>query len=293
MTLPADFPIGIAVFIFGLIIGSFLNVVIYRVPREGESIVFPSSHCPNCKTNIKAYDNIPVLGYLWLGGKCRSCKIRISPIYPLVELLVGVLYFLCFLKVSKQFPALEHGSVQYWLTLLANVVFISFIVPLIFIDLKYKLLHDVITKPALIVMLLLRALAPDPVVTSATRETFQLFAWPDWSVAFIGSAIGAAVGGGSLWLVRFAYLQLRKIEGMGLGDVKMMLFVGAFLGWQLTALTIFLASLLGSIVGITLIATRGGNTKMEIPFGVFLGPAAIICLFVGQSFIRWYLSMYI
>lgn len=292
MTFPADLPIGIAVFIFGLLIGSFLNVVIYRVPLR-ESIVFPGSHCPNCNTEIKAYDNIPVLGYLWLGGKCRSCKIRISPVYPLVELLVGILYFLCFLKVSSQFPAIEHGSIPYWLALLADIVFMSLIVPLIFIDMRHKLLPDVITKPGLVVMMVLRALAPDPVVTTATRETFQLTAWPDWSVALVGSAIGAAVGGGSLWLVREAYLRVRKVEGMGLGDVKMMLFVGAFLGWQLTALTIFLASLLGSIVGITLIATRGGNTKMEIPFGVFLGPAAIIALFVGQRFIRWYLSMYI
>ncbi len=291
MTLPEEFPVGIVVFIFGLLIGSFLNVVIYRVPL-GESIVFPGSHCPNCNAQIKAYDNIPVLGYLWLGGKCRGCKIRISPVYPLVELLVGALYFLCFLKVSNQFPVIEHGSIQYWFALIANIVFVSLIVPLIFIDMRYKLLPDVITKPGLLLMLLLRALAPDPIVTSMTRETFHLTAWPDWSVALMGSAIGAAVGGGSLWLVREAYFRLRKVEGMGLGDVKMMLFVGAFLGWQLTGLTIFLASLLGSIVGITLIALRGGNTKMEIPFGVFLGPAAIIALFVGQSFIRWYLTMY-
>jgi leader peptidase (prepilin peptidase)/N-methyltransferase len=142
-------------------------------------------------------------------------------------------------------------------------------------------------------MLVLRALAPDPLVTAATRQTFHLTSWPDWGVALVGAAIGAAVGGGSLWLVRAAYALLRKVEGMGLGDVKMMLFVGAFLGWQLTAFTIFLASLLGSIVGITLITLRGGNAKMELPFGVFLGPAAIIALFVGQSFIRWYLGMYV
>lgn len=291
MTLSADFPVGIVVFIFGLLIGSFLNVVIYRVPRK-ESIVLPASHCPECQTPIKAYDNIPVFGYLLLGGKCRNCKVRISPLYPIVEFLVGLLYFLCFLKVNAQFPILEHTSVNYWLALIAMLVFVSFIVPLVFIDLQHKLLHDVITKPALVVMLVLRALAPDPVITATTRQTFQVTSWPDWGVALVGAAIGAAVGGGSLWLVRAAYTVLRKTEGMGLGDVKMMLFVGAFLGWQLTAFTIFLASLLGSIVGITLIALRGGNTKMELPFGVFLGPAAIIALFVGQSFIRWYLSIY-
>lgn len=291
MTLPADFPVGIVVFIFGLLIGSFLNVVIYRVPLR-ESIVFPGSHCPHCNAEIKAYDNIPVLGYLLLGGKCRNCKVGISPIYPLVELLVGVLYFLCYLKVSKQFPVFQHGSIPYWFALIANLTFISLIVPLIFIDMKHKLLPDVITKPGLIFMLVMREIAPDPVVTATTRATFHLFNWPEWCVSLVGAAIGAAVGGGSLWLVREAYYRLRNVEGMGLGDVKMMLFVGAFLGWQLTVLTIFLASLLGSIVGITLIAARGGNTKMEIPFGVFLGPAAIIALFVGQSFINWYLGMY-
>jgi leader peptidase (prepilin peptidase) / N-methyltransferase len=291
MTLPADFPIGIAIFIFGLLIGSFLNVVIYRVPLE-ESIVFPGSHCPNCNAQIKAYDNIPVLGYLWLGGKCRNCKVRISPVYPLVELLVGALYFLCFLKVSYQFQPVQQGSLAYWLALFANIVFVSLIVPLIFIDYRYKILPDVITKPGLPIMLLLRALAPDPVITNATRETFHLFAWPDWGVALVGSAIGAAVGGGSLWLVRWLYFVVRKEEGMGLGDVKMMLFVGAFLGWQLTFLTIFLASLLGSIIGISLIVIAGRNSKTQIPFGVFLGPASIIALFVGQSLLHWYLSMY-
>jgi leader peptidase (prepilin peptidase) / N-methyltransferase len=291
MIIPADFPIGIAVFVFGLLIGSFLNVVIYRVPLE-ESIVFPGSHCPNCNAKIKAYDNIPVLGYLWLGGKCRNCKVRISPVYPLVELLVGILFFLCYLKVSNQFQEEQHGTSAYWLMMAANIIFVSIIVPLIFIDLRYKILPDVITKPALPVLLLLRALAPDPVVTATTRETFHITSWPDWGVALLGSAIGAAVGGGSLWLVRWLYFLVRKEEGMGLGDVKMMLFVGAFLGWQLTFMTIFLASLLGSIIGISMIAIGGGTSKTQIPFGVFLGPAAIIALFVGQRLLQWYLGMY-
>ncbi|MBI3652094.1 MAG: prepilin peptidase [Acidobacteria bacterium] len=292
MTIPADFPYGLVVFIFGLLIGSFLNVVIYRVPL-GESIVLPASHCPHCNTPIKAYDNIPVLGYLWLGGKCRNCKVRISPIYPLVELLVGILFLLCYWKVSKQFSSFDQGSLKYWLAIVANVIFVALIVPLIFIDLRYKLLPDVITKPGLVLMLAWRAIAPEPIVLQMTRQTFHLMRWPDWAIALLGAAIGAVVGGGSLWLVREAYFRLKKIEGMGLGDIKMMFFVGAFLGWQLTVLTIFIASLLGSIVGITLIVTRGGNTKMEIPFGVFLGPAALLALFVGQSFINWYLGMFI
>lgn len=290
MTFPEDFFIGFAVAVFGLLIGSFLNVVIYRVPL-GESIAFPGSHCPNCDTPVKAYDNIPVFSYLLLGGKCRGCKARISPVYPLVELLVAVLYFLCFLKVRSQF-SYEDEPLRYWLSLVANIVFASLIVPLIFIDLRHKLLPDVITKPGFVVMLALRVLAPDPAINATTKWMFGLVGWADWMVALIGALVGAFVGAGSLWLVREAYLRLRKVEGMGLGDVKMMLFVGAFLGWQLTLLTIFVGSLLGSIVGITLVALRGGNMKMEIPFGVFLGPAAIISLFVGQPFIAWYLSMY-
>ena len=286
----ADSFIGFAVTIFGFLIGSFLNVVIYRVPL-GESIAFPGSHCPACNNAVKAYDNIPVVSYLLLGGKCRSCRVRISPVYPLVELMVGLLYLLCFLKVRNQFSYLAEPQ-RFWLTLLGNLVFVSLIVPLIFIDLRYKLLPDVITKPAIIIMLVLRVLAPDPIITTSTKTMFGLTSWPEWAIALVGALIGALVGGGSLWLVREAYLRLRKIEGMGLGDVKMMLFVGAFLGWQLTLLTIFVASLLGSIVGVSLIALRGGNMKMEIPFGVFLGPASLVSLFVGQSFIAWYLSMY-
>lgn len=290
MNIPTDLPVGVVVTLFGLIIGSFLNVVIYRVPIP-ESIVFPGSHCPQCNTPVKPYDNIPVLSYLFLGGKCRNCRTRISIIYPAVELLVAVLFLLCFFKVRNQFNY-ETQTVPFYLHLIGNLVFVSLIVPLVFIDLEHKLLPDVITKPGLVVMVILRALAPDPVVTQATRQTFHLTGWSDWAVALVGSLIGALVGGGSLWLVREIYLRWRKVEGMGLGDVKMMFFVGAFLGWQLTAFTIFLASLLGSIVGISLILGRGGNMKMAIPFGVFLGPAAIIALFVGQSFIVWYLSIY-
>ena len=157
---------------------------------------------------------------------------------------------------------------------------------------KHQILPDVITKPAVVVLLVLRVLTPDPVITSATRATFNLVNWSDWAVALLAAAIGAIVGGGSLWLVREAYFRLRKVEGMGLGDVKMMLFVGAFLGWQLTLLTIFLASLIGSLIGIILMLAQGRNMQMKIPFGVFLGPAAILSLFIGQPLIAWYLSMY-
>jgi leader peptidase (prepilin peptidase) / N-methyltransferase len=278
--------IGISVFVFGLLIGSFLNVVIYRVPKR-ESIVFPGSHCPACNAEIKPYDNIPVLSYAMLAGRCRTCKEGISPIYPAIELLVAVLYLCVFLKVAGQYPEIDS---RFWLTLIADLLFVSLIVPLVFIDLRYKLLPNVITYPGFPLMVVMRVLAPDPWLITRTPKLYGA-ATPEWMTALVGALIGAAVGGGSLWLVREAYYRLRHIEGMGPGDIKMMLMVGAFLGWQLTMLTIFIASLLGSIIGILLISARGGNMKMELPFGVFLGPAAILALFAGQGLIDWYLKM--
>jgi leader peptidase (prepilin peptidase)/N-methyltransferase len=272
------FFLGIAVALFGLVIGSFLNVVIYRLPR-GESLAYPGSHCTRCNQRVKPYDNIPVVSYLVLGGQCRSCKAKISPIYPTVELIVAALYLLLFFKDGLT------------LRLFADVVFVSLIVPLVFIDLEHKLLPDKINKPGLLVMTILRVIAPDPWINESTRQMFDITS-AEWTVTIIGSAIGAAVGGGSLWLVREAYYRLKKVEGMGLGDVKMMLMVGAFIGWKLTFLTIFMSSLIGSLVGILIVKLRRGSMKMEIPFGVFLGPAAVLSLFIGQKLIEWYLGFY-
>jgi len=267
------------IFIFGLIIGSFLNVVIHRVPRR-ESIVLPDSHCPECNTRIRPYDNIPVLSYLILGGRCRSCGVRISPIYPAVELLVAVLYLLVFFK--------DGLSVR----LIADLIFVSLIVPLVFIDLRHKLLPNVITYPGFVVVLILRVIAPDPLIINTTRSLFRLETWPIWWVALLGSLLGAVAGGGTLWLIRELYFRFRHIEGMGLGDVKMMLMVGAFLGWQMALVTIFIASLAGSLIGILAIWLRGGTLRMELQFGVFLGPASIIALFTGEELIRRYASLY-
>ena len=278
--------VGAVVFIFGLLMGSFFNVVIYRLPLR-ESIVFPGSRCPACKAEIKWFDNIPVISYvILLRGRCRNCRARISPIYPAVELLVACLYLLLFLVHQDQ---VSNGS---WLPLIVDIVFVSLIVPLVFIDLRHKLLPNAITYPGLLLLLVLRAIAPDPWILAHTPKPFGLDSAPAWAVSLFASVLGAAVGGGSLWLVREAYYRLRHVEGMGLGDVKMMLMVGAFLGWQLTLLTIFIGSLLGSLIGVLLILLRGGSMKMQIPFGVFLGPAAIIALFVGQQFIVWYAGMY-
>jgi leader peptidase (prepilin peptidase) / N-methyltransferase len=278
--------VGAVVFIFGLLIGSFLNVVIYRLPL-GKSIVFPGSRCPACGVEIAWYDNIPVISYaILLRGRCRNCRLRISPIYPAVELLVASLYLLLFLIHRGQ---IMEGS---WLPLVFDIVFVSLIVPLVFIDLRHKLLPNAITYPGLLVLLVMRAIVPDPWILAHTPTPFGLASAPPWALSLLGSVLGAAVGGGALWLVREAYYRFRHVEGMGLGDVKMMLMVGAFLGWQLTLLTVFLGSLLGSLVGILLILSRSGSMKMQIPFGVFLGPAAIVALFVGQQLIGWYVGMY-
>lgn len=255
---------AISAFTLGSIVGSFLNVVIHRLPR-GESLL-PGSRCPNCGSPIKPYDNIPVVSYLLLGGRCRKCKSRISAIYPAVELITAALYLLLFLKDGLG-PAL-----------FADLIFVSLIIPLIFIDLRHKLLPNAITYPGLVVVFLLRALMPSG---------------GDWAASLFESALGAALGGGSLYLIRLLYFWLRRVEGMGLGDVKMMLMVGAFLGWQLTLLVIFVGSLLGSIAGLMLAWLRGYEIrKAEIPFGVFLGIASIIAIFVGRELIAWYVGLY-
>ena len=280
-----EFFFWIAIFIFGLLIGSFLNVVIYRLPpsspgRTKESIVLPNSHCRNCNATIKFYDNIPVVSYAFLGGRCRSCRVRISPIYPAVELLVAILYLMAYLKDGKS------------IALAGDILFVSLIVPLVFIDLEHHLLLDSLTYPGLVLMVIMRMLAPELVIGSLGAGRFGLHNSPQWLLSLVGSALGAAVGGGSLWLVREVYFRLRKEEGMGLGDAKMMLMVGAYLGWQQAVLTIFLASVLGSLVGIAIIVGRRGSMKTQIPFGVFLGAAAVVALFVGPQFISWYIGIY-
>jgi leader peptidase (prepilin peptidase) / N-methyltransferase len=274
----ANYAVGGVFFLFGLIIGSFLNVVIYRLPLE-QSIAFPGSHCPACNAPVQPYDNIPVVSYMILGGKCRSCGVRISPIYPAVELLVALLYLGCYVKDGLS------------MMVVADLVFVSLIVPLVFIDLKHKLLLNVITYPGLVVLLVLRLLAPEPWVLAHTPR-FGLPNSPVWPVALIGSLLGAVIGGGVLWVIREAYLRIRGEEGMGLGDVKMMAMVGAFLGWQLTLLTIFIGSLLGSLVGVSVILMQRGTMKMKIPFGVFLGPGGVISMFVGPRLINWYAGFY-
>ncbi|HXF05377.1 MAG TPA: prepilin peptidase [Blastocatellia bacterium] len=361
-------------FLWGLIIGSFLTVVVHRVPR-GRSIVRPGSHCPRCQAPIRPRDNIPVIGYLLLRGRCRACGQRISPLYPVIELTTAILFVVAFRQTG--FSGL----------FILNCGFIAALIALAVIDAEHRILPDALTYPGFVLAVGLRAMIPSaqlkPDILSAIYLPFESEAegdhqaalgavmialtgffilliewldylvlgrklddaeaisppdsaaypaddggqslpgetaaeesrsedrrsWLEWSVIGLALALGAlfyvltrqqpelaqagieslgrslfgaAVGGGFLWFSRLAYFAVRRLEGVGFGDVKMMLVVGAYLGWQGAFMTILLGSILGSIYGVSLmIVRRERNPKM--PFGLFLGIAALVALFVLQS----------
>jgi leader peptidase (prepilin peptidase)/N-methyltransferase len=272
-------------FAFGTIIGSFLNVVIHRLPLE-ESIVLPSSHCPHCQAEIHFYDNVPVASWLWLRGRCRGCRAPISYRYPLVELLTGLVFAIFF----------WHTGLSYLLPF--NLLFGAAMIVLIFIDAEHLYLPNVINYPGLSIALLLRLLFPlllsvapfdDLVNPPLSRVNLPL-----WQTSLIGAFLGALVGGGFLWLIGWLWKKFRSVDAMGLGDVKMMLMVGAFLGWRLTFLSIFLAALVGSVAGISqIILQKDRNFNSKIPFGIFLGLGSIISLLFGARLIDWYLFTFI
>lgn len=271
--------IGIFVFAFGLVIGSFLNVCITRIPA-GKSIVLPASACPNCRTPIRPWDNIPVVSYLLLRGKCRACKTRISGMYPLVEILTALLFVGCY-----RFFGLTAETLK-WAT------FSALMIVLVFTDLRERILPDVVNFTGLALGLALS------LVTKPEDGTFNWVAVqffnrvpPAWSISLADAVLGAAVGGGTLWLVSELYFRTRGREGMGLGDVKMMLMAGAFLGTKRTLLTIFAGSLLGSILGLAFILARRKDSNYELPFGTFLGTAAVLVIFFGAPFVNWYQSL--
>ena len=274
---------------FGAIIGSFLNVVIHRLPRE-ESIVFPNSRCPACSALIRPFDNIPILSYLSLRGRCRSCGAKISPRYFAVELLTALLFvvvFLCDLYL--------RGGLS--LIVLFDLIFVSMLLALIFIDAEHMLLPNAITYPGIVFAIIARLVLPYAVGNYAFDDYWSLAAvfpsWPLWAVSLAGAALGALVGGGSLWLIGWLWERLRGVEAMGLGDVKMMFMVGAYLGWRLTILTIFVGVLSGSIIGIIVMARqRERNMQMLLPFGIFLGIGAITSLLMGSRIINWYMSQF-
>jgi leader peptidase (prepilin peptidase) / N-methyltransferase len=271
--------------VFGAIIGSFLNVVIHRVPLE-ESIVFPNSRCPSCGAVIAFYDNIPILSYAFLRARCRNCKEHISFRYPAVELLTAAL----FIGVAW------HDGLSAALPF--DLVFSAALLGLVFIDAEHMILPNVITYPGMVFAVIARVAIP--LLTGAPHfddvpslSGGALAGMPLWVISLAGALIGALIGGGSLWLMGWTWEKLRGIEAMGLGDVKMMFMVGAYLGWRLTILTIFVGVLGGSVIGILLMARQGQrNMQMLLPFGVFLGLGAIAALLFGAPLVEWYAGQF-
>ena len=251
-------PYYVFVFIFGALVGSFLNVCICRIPRE-ESIVFPPSHCPKCNYRLPFYDNVPIISYLLLGGKCRSCRAPISWQYPLVELLNALLTLLLFMKFGPS-PLF-----------LVMFLFCCAMVVITFIDLEHQIIPDVISLSGIVAGFILSFFFTD-------------LGWKN-------SLLGILAGGGSLYLVAASYQLITGKEGMGGGDIKLLAMMGAFFGLKSIPFIIFVSSLVGSVIGITVMLIRKKDTKLAIPFGPFLAFGAILYLFFGRQLIHWYLDM--
>jgi len=295
-----------SIFVFGLLFGSFLNVCIHRLPL-GLSVVTPRSACPECKQPIAFYDNLPVLSWLILGGRCRHCKSPISPRYLLIELLTGLLFLACYWHFGLTLSTLKYCTLAFLL------------LGLIFTDAETKLLPDKMTLPGLALGVIFSLLVPvDDLASRFLPGMVNLPFSGDISarlVSLIDSLLGAALGASFIYGAGAIYLRWRGTEGMGFGDVKLMAMVGAFLGMKLTIFTLFTASLAGSFFGVTTVfvvwlkrthrfmkrlanaqaARRRGWQSAQVvfrnyqmPFGVFLGSMALIALFFGNQFLHWY-----
>lgn len=254
-------------FAMGAIVGSFLNVVIHRYPRE-ESIVFPASHCPHCDTPIRWYDNIPVLSYLVLGARCRSCHAPISVRYPLIELANGLFYLALFLHT---------GPTIAFVLIAASI---SMTIVLIYIDAEIQILPDVIDLPGIAIGVIGGVLAIGASLPSLTLAE-----------SWIDSVAGAALGAGIIIVITAAYWLLRRIEGMGQGDIKMMAMIGALLGWRAVPAVLLLASVIGAIVAVPFALRSDKGMQLALPFGVFLGLATLVVLFFGPTLSTWYLTL--
>jgi leader peptidase (prepilin peptidase) / N-methyltransferase len=248
----------LAVVVFGLCVGSFLNVCAYRLPL-GESIVHPRSRCTSCGRTLTWFDNVPVLSWAALGGRCRSCKQPVSWMYPAVEVVTALVFVITYLT--------------YGLTLLSlvRVVFACALIVLFVTDLQHKILPNVITLPGIVVGFVCSVFLP-----------------PGW----MSSLIGLAVGGGFLLAIAEAYYRIRGQEGLGMGDVKLLAMIGAFLGWKLVLLTLVFASFTGSLAGGVLIASGRGNMKYALPFGTFLAVGALFAATWGEPIADWYFGFY-
>jgi leader peptidase (prepilin peptidase)/N-methyltransferase len=242
----------------GLAVGSFLNVCIHRLPR-GSSIVNPPSSCPNCGYMLRWYDNVPVVSYAWLRGRCRSCRAPISIRYPIVEIVTMLVFLL-------------HLYVFGWSALMAvRLVFACALIVLFAIDLEHHLLPNVITLPGIAVGLIFSIIVPPGI-----RDAL----------------LGALLGGGVLWLIGEAYFRYSGQQGMGGGDVKMLAMIGAFLGWKLVLVTLVMSSVAGSLIGMLVIASRRGGMKYALPYGTFLALGGLVASVAGGKIVDWYVGLY-
>ncbi len=272
---PASLVLGAFALIFGLVIGSFLNVVIARLP-EDRSVVWPGSACPLCGTPIKPYDNVPVLAWIWLRGRCRACKGSISPLYPLIELLTGLVAWLVFRRVM---PGLDQVDLPHLAAFLVAFGFCCLLIAQTYIDVRHYIIPDELSVYAIPFGLggavALQALGYE--------GAFLAVGWKQ-------SALGALVGGGLLGAVMGLYWLIRREEGMGFGDVKLLAMIGAFLGpAPAVPFVIFVASLAGALVGLPMVLLRGRGLRAALPFGPFLALAGLVWLLTGPELVRrWF-----
>jgi leader peptidase (prepilin peptidase)/N-methyltransferase len=247
-----------AIFLLGCCLGSFLNVCIYRLPQN-LSIISPRSFCPRCRTQIRSYDNIPLLSYFLLRGRCRNCGEKISWRYPLVEAITGILAVALFLKYGLS------------LSFFAFLAFTMALLVITFIDLDHRVIPDVISLPGIVIGFLFSFFQPN--------------------VSVLESLIGVAAGGGSLFVVALAYEAVAKREGMGGGDVKLLAMIGAWMGWKAVLFTLFFASISGTLIGGGAMLIHKQGRHYAIPFGPFLASSALAYLFFGPQIIDWYLNL--
>lgn len=249
----------ILVGIVGLMVGSFLNVCIARIPA-GESVVTPRSRCPRCKKLIASYDNIPVISYVILRGRCRNCGLAISPIYPAVEIVTALAFIGQAIVLGDNLPLLA-----------VRLIFTALLIVLFGTDFQTMRLPNVLTYSGVVVGLVASTMLP-----------------PGWQSSLFGAALGAAVP----LFIRWLWFRITRVDAMGLGDVKMLAMIGAFLGWQQVWVVLFLATLAGALFGVTLLVIQKRSLASRLPFGTFLAMAAYVASLVGERLAHWYVSLY-
>jgi len=247
----------VLIFILGLIVGSFSNVCIYRIPKN-ESIIFPASHCPKCHSPIKPVDNIPLLSYILLKGRCRNCKSKISIQYPIVEFLTGLIYLIFYLIYGLSIQTLIY------------IILSSALIIIAFIDLNEEIVPDVVSLPGIVIGFIVSFFVP--------------------YISFINSGLGVIVGGGIILIIGMAGSVIFKKEAMGGGDVKLAAMIGAFLGWRFIIISLFLGFFLGALAGIILILSKIKSREDAVPFGPFIVLGSFITLLWGEQIISWYIG---